>query len=123
MFKQGVLLFDNKRQSGSPSLSGLDGSEANGSSGESNRNNNVNNQVHMLSQRTFSAEEGQHLFTCTSTSSKNVIHNNINDIKAANSNISMSVLNGILHGVISVILSLNFPFLLAYRDATEIYHT
>eukprot|EP00751_Fragilariopsis_kerguelensis_P013074 CAMPEP_0170762972 /NCGR_PEP_ID=MMETSP0733-20121128/3093_1 /TAXON_ID=186038 /ORGANISM="Fragilariopsis kerguelensis, Strain L26-C5" /LENGTH=115 /DNA_ID=CAMNT_0011103265 /DNA_START=63 /DNA_END=407 /DNA_ORIENTATION=- len=59
----------------------------------------------------------------TSTSSTKDNINNTNDAHTATSNMSMSVLNGILHGVVWVILSLNIPFLLSRRDATEILHT
>jgi len=59
----------------------------------------------------------------TSTSSTKDNINNTKDAHTATSNMSMSVLNGILHGVVWVILSLNIPFLLSRRDATEILHT
>jgi hypothetical protein len=51
----------------------------------------------------------------------NANENDAATAKTAISNISMSVMNGILHGVVWVVVALQLPFILNHNEATEIY--
>jgi hypothetical protein len=81
--------------------SGSDGSES-----DDSRNNNISNSQGGKRRSPSSTNENDDAATA----------------KTAISNISMSVMNGILHGVVWVVVALQLPFIVNYNEATEIYH-
>ena len=83
--------------------SGSDGSE----SDDSHNNNNMNNNNSQGGKRRSSRPTNENDDTATA--------------KTAVSNISMSVMNGILHGVVWVVVALQLPFILNRNEAKILY--